>query len=751
MPQNPIAPRDLLYQVARDLVLKGWQPVWCLQRQSGGFTPIQDPMCTGAAEYPTVLPQPAGSHRLGFRPPPSLILIDVDHYEKNGVVKNGAHTLDRAEEWLGELPPTYKVTSRGFDCPSGRFIYRVPDDLVIQNSYLNQFANDNGKTDIDILRTGHRYSWAPGDIHHITGQTVQCFDPEGEPCWLPHVDDASIPELPQRWVDYLRNPPKAFTLDAYTRPGDGPQWWLQQPDNSLGQDDELKSFAFNMMLSRVPVEDIFPEWLRVSRADDPSWPWDREDFDRHTRGQAQQKAAESIAREDEHYSSMPASETELAEISQRAHENDDRLSRLQLQAIEAQYGFPVATPPDQYIPSSLPAQELDINDELRKTPAYIRQFQTEAVRGLAKRDAAYLTKPPFKGYIDIMSLGPVPDPARLIVTGSPDMPGGALIVPGTVTVMAGHRSAGKTWAAATWVAYELISNAMVTWIDYERQPVLLAEKMRMLLPNADLGKNLHYASDMPPLLAQEIPYQAAPLVVIDSWRGLQNAIAPGSTANDGDAVEQVYLEVLTPLQKAGATIVILDHLPKNGDSTFGSERKESAADYVIFVKQEVPFSREVSGHSSLTIAKDRYGHHAAGDVPGYLWVPGRYEETSRTGIKKYPPYPEFRSWAPEPPACGLDDLGDTPDKSRRSLILLDMVAADPLKLSINALAKAAHDTDPSLFKSESSIKRWIRELVSDGKLVKEDGAQGKLSIAVMEVHSPAPKIDPSVLEHPEAD
>jgi hypothetical protein len=762
MPPYPFADANLLAQVAEDLVEKGWQPVWCPQRQNGSCTPSVNPSVTGYdAPYPTILPQPSGPHRLGFRVPAPLVMIDVDHYEG----KHGAHTLDRAEEFLGPLPPTYKVTARGLDDPSGRFLFRKPVGLNFSDRALSQFANDNGKTDIEILHYGHRFSWAPGDINHKNGRTVQCFDPDGEVCLLPGVDDESIPELPQRWVDYLRNPPATYSLDSYTRPADGPQWWLQQPDESLATDDALKSFAFNMMMSRVPVEDIFPEWLRVSKADDPSWPWDREDFDRHTRGQAQHKAAQAIAREEEALDALPATRGELDRISQQTTEAFEN-RQLIAAAIEQQVPFDPALYSDMTRISGVvtgpadPDKALTTGQRIRGLEEYDRLLWNEVCRAQARKDAAIILNGVFAGYSDIADLPEPPEPETLHVTGK-DTPGTRVIGRATITVISGQRSAGKTWAVATWAAQELRAGNKVIWLDFERQDMLLNAKLKALQIQKHLIKGqLQYAASLPPAARLVRDIQAASnygqyrvLLVIDAFRTLQSLVVPGSTANDGDAVEQVYVEYLTPCVEAGANIALLDHLPKSGGSTFGSERKESAPDYVIRVEKALPFSKKTPGFSSLVMSKDRYGNTDEESPVGYLWMPG---DGSAEGpsIREYPRTPELRNWAPETSLTLADTTGQS-EKAQREAAILSIVRDNRLQLGPRPLGARVYEVYPDLFSGGKAATDLAGRMKLDGKLVKEDGKDGKYDApeqaTVMEVHSPVSQISPSVLEHPEAD
>lgn len=751
MSSHPVAPRELLFSVARDLILKGWQPVWCLARQSGGFTPIEG--TTGyEAPFPVVVPQPAGAHRLGFRPPPSVVILDIDHYD----TKRGADTMDKAEAWLGDLPLTYKVTSRGLDSPSGRLLFRKPEDLDFSDRALAQFADEQGKTHVEILRTGHRFSWAPGDINHKNGLIVACFDPYGEPCTLPVVSD--IPALPERWVAYLRNPPALQSVTGYVRPADGPQWWLAQPDESLGSDDELKSFAFNMMLSRVGLDEIFTQWFRVSRNDDPSWPWSREDFDRHTRSQAQDKAARQIAREDaeeavfEGIAGGPDAIREIVARTQADYENRQLLAA----ALEPQVPFDPAlyqqlTENAGIVTPNQDDKDVPLGHMIRRLREYDHLLWNELARTQARKDAAVIQAGTFEGYQNIADLPEPPEPETLIVVGK-DCKYTRCIGRATITVISGHRSSGKTWAVATWAAQELRAGNKVIWLDFERQPQLLASKLRQLGIAKHVVNELLQYSNRPPQpdrLVRDIEracrfgaYRV--IVVIDAFRSLQNHIAPGTSANDGDAVEQVYADYLTPAIEAGANLALLDHMPKNGASTFGSERKESAADYVVRVDKIQAFSKKAAGYSCLTMVKDRYGNTEEGAVLGYLWVPGDGSVTGDS-IRDYPAVPELRNWAPESGAT-LEDVPGASEKARREEAIIEIVSDRRLQLGPRPLGRLVQEVYPELFDTVDKVTALARRMCRDGKLVKEDGRDGKydLPAPVMEVHSP---VSPADLRH----
>lgn len=757
--QSPAA----LLGIAQDMIRKDWQPVWCPQRQSGSFSP--EPGCTGGAAWMTILSQPKVAHKLAFRPPEDVLVIDVDEYED----KHGDATMEKAAAWLGDLPETYRVTSRGFANPSGRYLYRKPADLLVTDSSLYQFGEDS-KTDVEIVRTGHRFSWAPGDYHYKNNQEILCFDPMGDVCDMPCVSD--LPYLPEKWVNYLRNPPVPQKHEVYTRPSDGADWWLSQADDSLGSDAELASFAYNMLLSRVPEEEIFGQWMRVSLAVDPGWPWDRKDFDRHLGSRAQYKADQILQHQDEEtdwFRETPGPDgvieaTLAAQQVQAAIDAKiaDHRERKIVEITQDQQNFAVIPLGEEeeeeggqyFAPQE--AAAIDVAALIRGTPEYDRQYRNILARMQAEKDVAKVLARDFTDYELFDELPPPPKPEMLLVTGK-DQLGTSVIAPRTVTVLSGHRASGKTWVAAAWSAQVLRAGGHVIWIDFERQNRLLREKFTALeIPSHLLKRQFHYTGGMPPIgrLKRDIDAWSdggrQVLVVVDAFRGLQSLVAPGTSANDGDAVESVYLEVLNVIVSAArdtgsATVAVIDHLAKTGiGGTFGSERKESAADYVLKVEQQKVFSRTAAGFSSLEITKDRYGHFSAGDMAGYLWMPSKDKAGSGKSVEDYPYVPELRNWSPTD--MEAEKQAELSQRGQREVTLTTLVQEQQFKLSINKLSADAMEAYAEQFPSDSTTKRVIREMIIEGKLVKDAG-NGKLGLP--EVAEPAGATDLAARMHPE--
>lgn len=131
-----------------------------------------------------------------------IIGIDVDAYDKDGVVKRGDETLTTAERLWGPLPPTWRSTSREPANPSGIRFYRVPKGLEFQT--IVKLPNPDGEVtgDIEIVQHSHRYAVVWPSVHPDTGATYRWYNPAGVVAIDP-PDTLELPALPQRWVDEL--------------------------------------------------------------------------------------------------------------------------------------------------------------------------------------------------------------------------------------------------------------------------------------------------------------------------------------------------------------------------------------------------------------------------------------------------------------------------------------------------------------------------------------------------------------------
>jgi hypothetical protein len=125
-----------------------------------------------------------------------IVALDVDHYTKGGKVKTGADTVAKWEAEAGQqFPPTYRITSRGADNPSGKRLYRVP-----AGTRLISAAGD-----CELIQRHHRYAVAaPSRNGDDTGSIVRTFDDRTGQEVTEFPAPADVPVLPTALIDVLR-------------------------------------------------------------------------------------------------------------------------------------------------------------------------------------------------------------------------------------------------------------------------------------------------------------------------------------------------------------------------------------------------------------------------------------------------------------------------------------------------------------------------------------------------------------------
>lgn len=259
--------------------------------------------------------------------------------------------------------------------------------------------------------------------------------------------------------------------------------------------------------------------------------------------------------------------------------------------------------------------------------AYQDEVFAQWAKARARQEVAGGTASGWTADIDVMTLAD-PAPPCLFWRANDDGTYRGYGYPAGLHLLYGARKSGKTMLAFLWAAQLLNAGGGVVWYAFERQQGV---RERLALAGArDLSRfRYREASGMPSAaewagVCAGVQAAGVSLVVFDAFRGLQAAVTPGTSANDGDAVELVNSRVLVPLQRAGAAVLVIDHQSKDGGgaSAFGSERKESMADVVLSVEAKVQFSREREGWSKVTATADRYGFNDD-DSPGYLvMIPG---------------------------------------------------------------------------------------------------------------------------------
>ena len=142
---------------------------------------------------------------VALRLPDGVIGLDIDAYA------GGDDTYFRARNRLGELPITWRATSR-YDGLSGIYLFRVPGGLA--------WPGEIGPH-VEIVQRRHRYMVAPPSIHPSGNQYY--WYRGAELATMPRVDD--LPEMPSIWVtEYTAGWPESNFSKVQLNYGDASKW-----------------------------------------------------------------------------------------------------------------------------------------------------------------------------------------------------------------------------------------------------------------------------------------------------------------------------------------------------------------------------------------------------------------------------------------------------------------------------------------------------------------------------------------------
>lgn len=186
------------------------------------------------------------------------------------------------------------------------------------------------------------------------------------------------------------------------------------------------------------------------------------------------------------------------------------------------------------------------------------------------------------------------------------------------TLIYGDTESGKTWLCLAAVTSVLNDGGKATIIDLDHNgaPALVANL-------ANLGVDLETLEDPDVFrlaepgdrlelkeVVQDQLVAKPDLVILDSLGEILPLFRANS--NSADDFTTVHAEVIKPLTRTGASVLVVDHLAKNADSRSfgptGTAAKMRAADgLAVQVTAAKPFAPGVGGTAKLQVFKDRYG------------------------------------------------------------------------------------------------------------------------------------------------
>jgi AAA domain len=176
----------------------------------------------------------------------------------------------------------------------------------------------------------------------------------------------------------------------------------------------------------------------------------------------------------------------------------------------------------------------------------------------------------------------------------------------------------KGWLALSACVEQLDDGRDVLYVDFEDSAAGIIARLRDLgVPDDTIRERFHYIRPSEPLDARTrkdldgaLDRHRPALVVVD---GVTEALGlQGLDLRDNSEVAR-FLELVRPLTRHGAAVVLIDHVAKDRDNrgrfAIGAQHKLAGIDGAAYVLEVVrPFGRERDGLVMITVAKDRPGH-----------------------------------------------------------------------------------------------------------------------------------------------
>ena len=545
---------------------------------------------------------------IALRLPPSVLGVDVDNYEGH----RGAATLaEREAEW-GPLPDTWRSTSRT-DTLSGIRLYRIPEGLA----WPGQLPGGG----VELIRWDHRYCVCWPSQHPTTGRTYRWT--RGDLTTLEIPSPSELPALPQAWVDGLVRGVYMAEAKARLGFGEAARWVDNLPGSNdapcrrlswLG--DKLRSALRNAPESRH--ETALTGVLDIVRQGADGHP--------------------GLVRV---LASVASMFTDLitadgSRVSDAAWGEWHRLLEGAVQIVVAQPGDPVGWDPCIVIsdPPFNPSVESFAEWTAKHRPVTSsvpdgRQMQAQdALSSPESNEQAAPVVSTWAELADVkaalagqLSVAP---PVELMRAD-----GQHVFYAGKVNGLLGPSESGKTWVALLAAAQAVTEGRNVLVMDFEDTVIGMVSRLRSLgVPDELVARHVNYlapsepleraAADLHAMLARVKP----DLIILDGVNAAMTTMNL-DLVNNKDAT-MFHLSLLLPLSRTGATVIIIDHTPKNdmegaSKGGIGAQAKRAAmtgaAIRVEVVKQ---FSRGHTGILKLWVDKDRGGHVRMASLNGKL-------------------------------------------------------------------------------------------------------------------------------------
>jgi len=203
-----------------------------------------------------------------------------------------------------------------------------------------------------------------------------------------------------------------------------------------------------------------------------------------------------------------------------------------------------------------------------------------------------------------------------------------------------HFLYGKPGSMKSWFSQQFLAIHDVRYIDLENIYPILKKRLGLLGINPEKGQVFDKPEDSHALKSriQEYVITKPEIVVFDSLSKVLSLI--GAKQDSNDEVNAFFTEYVDPLRDAGICVVIIDHLPKDGNSDdfpIGAQAKKQNAEVMFLFKR----GKDGTG-ADIYVAKDReYALESRCEPSGDLFYYGHLELVEDDNLLKVQVHPEL--------------------------------------------------------------------------------------------------------------